>query len=48
MESQLVSGPISLKQTHLTSFDTVSGVLVFGDVATMTDIMWLQTVPIDF
>ena len=48
MEAQLVSGAISLKQTYLTSSDTVADALLFGDVADMIDIVWLKTVPIDF
>ena len=48
MEAQLFLGPISLKQTHLTSSDIVADVLVFGDVASMIDIMWLHKVPLNF
>ena len=48
MEAQIVSGTISLKQNHLTSSDIVANVLVFGDVADMIEIVWLQTVPLNF
>ena len=47
MEAQLILDPSSLKQTHITSSDIVSDVLVFGDVADMTDIVWLKTVPLN-
>ena len=37
-----------LNQTHLNSDDYVAGVLNFGGVTYMTEVMWLYTVPLSF
>ena len=47
-ESQLVSGKGYLNPMHITSTDVISVVLNFGGVATMIDIVWQHTVPLNF
>ena len=46
MEAKLVSVIVSLNQMHLAYTDVVAAVVVLGDVADITDIVWLHKVPL--
>ena len=37
-----------MNQMHRTSADVVAGVLVFGDVAIITEIVWIHAVTLNF
>ena len=48
MEVQIVSGKESTNRVHLTSSDVVDAIIIFGDVADKTEILWQHAVPLSF